>query len=83
MEAKETKNNSRKEAIAIFLLLRNLLRRVYRTYIRCAPAAASYEKTLTPDGKDIYGKRQGLTLITNNEREFRRVRGLKVQNWAL
>jgi tRNA(fMet)-specific endonuclease VapC len=24
----------------------------------------------------------GLTLITNNEREFRRVRGLKVQNWA-
>src|SRR5580692_1572855 len=25
----------------------------------------------------------GLTLITNNERGFRRVRGLKVQNWAL
>jgi tRNA(fMet)-specific endonuclease VapC len=24
----------------------------------------------------------GLTLVTNNEREFRRVRGLKVQNWA-
>lgn len=24
----------------------------------------------------------GLTLITNNEGEFRRVRGLKVQNWA-
>jgi tRNA(fMet)-specific endonuclease VapC len=24
----------------------------------------------------------GLTLITNNEREFRRVRGLKMQNWA-
>ena len=24
----------------------------------------------------------GLTLITNNGREFRRVRGLKVQNWA-
>ena len=24
----------------------------------------------------------GLTLFTNNEREFRRVRGLKVQNWA-
>jgi tRNA(fMet)-specific endonuclease VapC len=23
-----------------------------------------------------------LTLITNNEKEFRRVRGLKVQNWA-
>jgi tRNA(fMet)-specific endonuclease VapC len=24
----------------------------------------------------------GLTLVTNNEREFRRVQGLKVQNWA-
>ena len=25
----------------------------------------------------------GLTLVTNNEREFRRVPGLKVQNWAV
>jgi tRNA(fMet)-specific endonuclease VapC len=25
----------------------------------------------------------GLTLVTNNEREFRRVRGLKVQNWVV
>jgi tRNA(fMet)-specific endonuclease VapC len=25
----------------------------------------------------------GLTLVTNNEKEFRRVRGLKVQNWAI
>ena len=25
---------------------------------------------------------RGLTLVTNNEREFRRVRGLKVENWA-
>ncbi len=24
----------------------------------------------------------GLTLVTNNESEFRRVRGLKVENWA-
>lgn len=24
----------------------------------------------------------GLTLVTNNEKEFRCVRGLKVQNWA-
>ena len=24
-----------------------------------------------------------LTLVTNNEKEFRRVRGLKVQNWAV
>jgi tRNA(fMet)-specific endonuclease VapC len=25
----------------------------------------------------------GLTLVTNNEKEFRRVRGLKLQNWAM
>ncbi len=25
----------------------------------------------------------GLTLVTNNEREFRRVRRLKIQNWAV
>jgi tRNA(fMet)-specific endonuclease VapC len=24
----------------------------------------------------------GLALVTNNEKEFRRIRGLKVQNWA-
>jgi tRNA(fMet)-specific endonuclease VapC len=24
-----------------------------------------------------------LTLVTNNERKFRRVRGLKIQNWAV
>jgi len=25
----------------------------------------------------------GLTLVTNNEKEFRRVQGLRVQNWAV
>jgi len=25
----------------------------------------------------------GLTLVTNNEREFRRVHDLKIQNWAV
>jgi tRNA(fMet)-specific endonuclease VapC len=26
---------------------------------------------------------EGLTLVTNNESEFRRVRGRKIQNWAV
>jgi tRNA(fMet)-specific endonuclease VapC len=30
-----------------------------------------------------HAKAVGLTLVTNNEREFRRVRGLKVQNWTV
>lgn len=25
---------------------------------------------------------ENLTLVTNNEREFRRIRGLKIENWA-
>ena len=27
-------------------------------------------------------KSRGLILVTNNEREFRRVEGLRVENWA-
>lgn len=30
-----------------------------------------------------HARAAGLTLVTNNEREFRRVRGLKMQNWAV
>ena len=29
-----------------------------------------------------HAKAAGLVLVTNNEREFRRVRGLSIQNWA-
>lgn len=29
-----------------------------------------------------HAKASGLILVTNNEREFKRVKGLKVQNWA-
>jgi tRNA(fMet)-specific endonuclease VapC len=29
-----------------------------------------------------HAKAAGLTLVTNNEREFRRIRGLKIQNWV-
>lgn len=30
-----------------------------------------------------HARSAGLTLVTNNEREFRRVPGLKIENWAL
>jgi len=29
-----------------------------------------------------HAKAMGLTLVTNNEREFRRIQGLKIQNWV-
>jgi len=48
---------------------------------------ASLESAGTPIGNNdlwiaAHAKALGLTLVTNNEREFRRVRGLKVENWA-
>jgi tRNA(fMet)-specific endonuclease VapC len=30
-----------------------------------------------------HAKAEGLTLVTNNEREFKRIAGLKVQNWVV
>jgi tRNA(fMet)-specific endonuclease VapC len=40
----------------------------------------------TIGGNDLWiaahAKAEGLVLVTNNEREFKRVPGLKVQNWA-
>jgi tRNA(fMet)-specific endonuclease VapC len=29
-----------------------------------------------------HARAAGLTLVTNNEREFRRIQGLKIQNWV-
>ena len=29
-----------------------------------------------------HGRTKGLILVTNNEREFRRIQGLEIQNWA-
>ena len=37
-------------------------------------------------GNDLWiaahARAEGLTLVTNNQKEFRRVRGLKLQNWC-
>src|SRR5579859_2555394 len=48
---------------------------------------ASLEAVGTPIGNNdlwiaAHAKTLGLTLVTNNEKEFKRVRGLKVENWA-
>ncbi|MDO4979090.1 MAG: type II toxin-antitoxin system VapC family toxin [Candidatus Saccharibacteria bacterium] len=48
---------------------------------------AKLEKNGTPIGPNdlwiaAHAKSLGLTLITNNEKEFKRIKGLKVENWA-
>ena len=58
---------------------------------RAAEAYGTIRAQLEPKGEMIgnndlwiaaHAVAAGLTLVTNNEREFRRVRGLKVQNWT-
>ncbi len=51
------------------------------------PIRAALETRGTPIGNnDLWiaapAKSENLTLVTNNEREFRRVAGLRIQNWA-
>ena len=48
---------------------------------------ATLESSGTPIGNNdlwiaAHAKAAGLTVVTNNEREFQRVPGLKVQNWV-
>ena len=48
---------------------------------------ASLESKGMPIGNNdlwiaAHAKAEGLTIVTNNEREFQRVPGLKVQNWV-
>jgi tRNA(fMet)-specific endonuclease VapC len=48
---------------------------------------ASLESQGRPIGNNdlwiaAHAKAAGLTIVTNNEREFRRIAGLKVQNWV-
>lgn len=44
---------------------------------------ANLEKKGTPDTPiAAHAKSLNLTLVTNNEKEFRRVEGLKVENWV-
>lgn len=49
---------------------------------------ADVERAGTPVGTmDLliagHAEAEGLTLVTNNEREFRRIRGLEIENWAV
>jgi len=56
-----------------------------------AEAYGEFRATLEAQGQIIgnndlwiaaHAKAMNLTLVTNNEREFKRIAGLKVRNWA-
>ena len=59
--------------------------------LRAGEFYGSFRATLAAEGAMIgnndlwiaaHAKAAGLILVTNNEREFRRVQGLEIQNWA-
>ena len=57
------------------------------TASHCAVIRAGLERAGTPIGANdlwiaAHARAAGLTLVRNNEREFRRVPGLAVENWA-
>jgi predicted nucleic acid-binding protein len=70
------------------------VRRLTRSYGLPAEAAEYYgefrsalEQAGTPIGPNdlwiaAHARAEGLTLVTNSEHEFRRIKGLKVKNWA-
>lgn len=53
-----------------------------------AAIRSDLERAGTPIGPNdlwiaAHAKAEGLVLVTNNEREFKRIKGLKVENWAV
>ena len=43
----------------------------------------SFKRNLSRHTRTAHALAVGCTLITNNEREFRRVKGLVVENWLV
>ncbi len=84
------KSTQRKKAIELLA--------EFKTFVPVLPipetagdAYGTIRAALEPQGRPIgnndlwiaaHAKASGLTIVTNNEREFRRIAGLKVQNWV-
>lgn len=84
------KSHSRKKVLAILeefaavVSVLPLAERVGQVYGEIRAILESQGKPIGNNDLWIaaHAKAEGLTLITNNEREFKRVPGLKVLNWA-
>lgn len=78
-----------KNALALmqFLSILNILSFDDRAAVEYGKLCAYLQKQGTPIGTmdmliAAHAKAEGLTLVTNNIREFERVPGLKLENWA-
>lgn len=69
-----------------FLSRREVLDYGQKAAAHCGEIRSESEKKGTPVGVDDlhiagYARSEGLILVTNNEREFTRMSGLRVENW--
>ncbi len=85
----EKSSNPTKNKLALeqFLIPLEILDYDFKVAMEYGQIRANLEKKGTPIGSlDLliatHAKSLNLTLVTNNEREFLRVEGLKVENWV-
>src|SRR5207244_1856489 len=72
------------EELASLLPVMELPQHAGQAYGAIRAALEAKGETIGNNGLWIaaHARAAGLTLVTNNEREFRRITGLKVQNWV-
>lgn len=84
------KSNARDEAVGVLEQLRSMIQ-VEPLTDAAAVHYGQIRSTLERAGKPIgnndlwiaaHARAEGWVLVTNNEREFRRVKGLAVENWV-
>lgn len=86
--AKSIQAEKNREALNRFILPLEVIEFDYFASVEYGEIRAKLEKLGTPIGPldtliEAHAKSKNLTLVTNNEKEFRRVDGLKVKNWLL
>lgn len=84
------KSQSRDKALAVLRQLQSAIQVVPLTTAvgqHCGQIRSGLERTGQPIGNNdlwiaAHARAEGWVLVTNNEREFRRVEGLVVENWV-
>lgn len=84
---KSSNPQKNKEALDKFLTPLEILDFDYFATIAYGIIRANLEKNGTPIGPldtliAVHAKSLKLTLVTNNEKEFKRIPGLKIENWT-
>jgi tRNA(fMet)-specific endonuclease VapC len=84
---KHTQSSSAFDRLAQLTTLLPVLPLTFETAKAYGSIRADLERTGRPIGSNdlwiaAHARAEGLTLVTNNLKEFRRVRGLKLQNWV-